>query len=258
MVRASQVSKILSKRYEDNSLEIKNKIKDIKVKDSNFKVEDIDLYRNVRGYKKLTDDLSKLLNKQSLFNTQPLPPGGMNYLQLVWLEENYGFKPIPEEISPYALHKGNTMEEEGIKFLGNYKKNVKHVKEGFLSGTADIVLSDAIWDIKIPVSWESFRDKTEVPPAYWWQIVAYCHLYKKPKGEVIYLLMENPVDYEGSEQFLDRLKEENKIIKQLKREERIKVFEVNFSKDDVNFMLNRLDQAEKYYKSLTYNKCMKI
>jgi hypothetical protein len=111
-------------------------------------------------------------------------------------------------------------------------------------------------DIKVCETWSTFRDKVKVEDRYFWQIIGYCFLYGAYKGYVDYVLIENYFEKEVPENFI---KMEN-VIRNLPLTKKIKSFEI--SKEDVisniPFAVSRIEKAERYYSTLTYEKCMKM
>ena len=114
--------------------------------------------------------------------------------------------------------------------------------------------------------WKSFRNITDIPLQYYWQLIAYCYLYNVREAHLDYFLVplhnaliENHVKYMTDSQRNNFLAYQQ-AIRDLPVVKRWKTFEVpkeNIEKD-IEFLIERVNLVEKYYNSLTYTECMNM
>lgn len=98
--------------------------------------------------------------------------------------------------------KGNFVESQAIEYLESALgwdfavKNDRRVYGEFIEGECDVILNDRIVDIKCSYDCFTFPLFDTVIPEkdYEYQIRGYMYLYGKPKGEVIFCLMDMPED----------------------------------------------------------------
>lgn len=163
------------------------------------------------------------------------------------IEQIYGVK---KDISSKYIDKGNLMEEEAIKELGNYHrdfylKNTDHFDNGYMTGTPDIITENKILDVKC--SWDCFTFpllETDLPNKdYYWQMQGYMQLASKEHAEVIYCLMNTPLELAYNE--LDQ-----KDYTEFAYDKRFKSFQVDYNMEYVDKLYDRVDQIRNYIKSL--------
>lgn len=133
--------------------------------------------------------------------------------------------------------KGNDCEPASIDFASEYykwgmvDKNTVTKENEFLIGTCDVELAKLITDIKNSWSEKTFPlFETVIPePKYEWQGLGYMDLYKKPKFQLTYTLMDAP------EYLIDR-------------EARVRSWELGM--DDVDTELYNIVKEEMTYSNL--------
>lgn len=273
-VRSSSVGKLCTNKPTFNSIEliqaetvVKNKIeKSGKI----YNRDHLELYTTTKGIMTDAKKLKALFEKEQLFLLDPLPEGAMTYLEELWLQNHYGFKSFSLKEGNIATQKGTMVEDEAIALLSSYH-NVKYVKntirekKGYLSGECDVHFNSMIRDMKCPETWETFRKKTGIPSIYYWQLVAYCHLYDCTLAALDYVIMPNPEDliplitYNFSHNEYNEFMEMEEKIKSMPARQRVKSY--TFQGDlltEISFMLGRIEKSKIYYESLTYEKCMKM
>ena len=114
-------------------------------------------------------------------------------MQELYLEKNHNFHDLSVSDYDIGLRKGNYAEEAAIDFLSvhlnqSLNKNVNRVETPLISGTADIINGKIVRDIKCPITWKTFRKKTDIETAYYWQLIAYCYLYNCDQAFLDYIL----------------------------------------------------------------------
>lgn len=277
IIRASSVHNICTYRPTFDEKEFNKVDKDlqekVKKKGLEFSYQHLELYSDTAGLKMITKDFVKQLEKREYFNTDPLPDGAKSFLQLLWLEDN-GFNDLSLLDSNVALMKGNLVEPQAIKLIGevlnlNLKKNEVRKSIDNLSGEADIVYKidshKVLRDNKSPETWKSFRNKnSNIETSYYWQLVAYKYLYEAQETWLDYTLMNTPrkvieiIGRNMSEEELSKFFDTEEIISNLDPQHRVKSYQVNVTDDDIEFMVKRLKKAKEYYSHLDYGICMGI
>jgi hypothetical protein len=131
-----------------------------------------------------------------ILNNPPLPAGLKTFCQK-WRKEKI-YKRRKEFRSKYT-DKGNFCENQSIEFLNqilleNWEKCQEYKENDFLTGTADIVTSDTIIDIKNSWDFDTFPlyDYGIKNKDYYYQLQCYMELYDKPKATLAYTLMDAP------------------------------------------------------------------
>lgn len=194
-----------------------------------------------------------------------------NYLEN-WLKERY-FQRTKEFSSKYT-EKGIEMEDQNINFLvqntdfGFLMKNEQRFEDDFFTGTPDIIMQNAIIDIKS--SWDLFTfplfESEITNKMYIWQLQIYMHLCKKDTSYLAYILSNTPQNLIDKEIFYKTKDLElspaelgeihtqiqyNMSFDDLNPKHRIKLFEVR--KDDVmiNQAIERVKECQLYINQLT-------
>lgn len=152
------------------------------------------------------------------------------YLQDLYKEALYGRK---KEIESKYLDKGTEVEQQSINLLNqvkysSYKKNEERFTNDYLTGEPDIITDNSIIDVKSSWSFFTFPFFEEKIPhqKYFWQIIGYCILTNKTKGQLIYCLSDTPAH------------EINRELKQLDYKHRILDFEGNILEEHINTASN--------------------
>lgn len=164
-----------------------------------------------------------------------------------------------EEIHSKYIDKGNEVENDLIDFMavqlgfGMAEKNRIRLHDEYFDGECDVDLPNCIVDVK--ASWNRTTLHKVVTDGinsdYWWQLLGYCHLYKKPKGILFHGLMNTPsTDWE-----------DDIIFEDMDDNLRWIAFEVLYSEDKINAIIERVKQCREYlieYDKLITSKLGKI
>lgn len=164
-----------------------------------------------------------------------------------------------EEIRSKYIDKGNEVENELIDFMaiqlgfGMAEKNRTRLHDKYFEGECDVDLPSCIVDVK--AAWNRttlHKVVTEgINSDYEWQLLGYCHLYKKPKGILFHGLMNTPsTDWE------DEI-----IFEDMDDNLRWIAFEVLYSEDKINAIIERVKHCREYlveYDKLITSKLGKI
>jgi len=276
-VRSSSVARICTNRPTFDEAEYKKDLIELKEKALKKKIvfEDVTIknLQETAGLATIANKVAKHQEKEMLFKLDPLPDGAKTYLKELWLKANYGFVSFSLLENTPSLLKGNFQEDNAIVILNrklgeNFQKNTVRKDKGFLTGECDVINHIMIRDTKVPETWVTFKAKHKIEDTYYWQGIAYCYLYERLTFWLDYVLMPVPDDVSIQERFTRGFspneKEEffkmQEKIDSMPPEERVKSFSIPTEdiKNDIKFLISRLEKSEKYYNSLTYNKCMNI
>lgn len=121
---------------------------------------------------------------------------------LDWIKQQPEFYNRRREFSNKYTEKGLIVEDHSIDFVAEYLdcgmliKNEKQYENDFMTGTPDIITINEIIDVKNsfdPFTFPLFE--TGLPSTdYWWQGQGYMCLADRSKYEVIYTLMDTPIN----------------------------------------------------------------
>lgn len=265
MIRCSELYRICTDKPEFD-VHVYHSIKNELIEAVRKKGEEYDErtdYTTKTGLVTVVKNFEKQKEKERKFIEDPLPPGALNYLELLWLENNYGLIPYYDLGQVYAIKKGRDFEETAIGMvaeleLSNYRKNTERISNSriFLTGECDILWEDIVRDIKVCETWATYRDKRELESRYFFQVIGYCILYGVSKGYVDYVLIENYLEGDVPERFIAM----EKTIRDLELKYKVKTFEITAEQVEQNrsFILSRLLKAKEYYSALTFEKCMHL
>lgn len=274
MIRASESYNICTNIPVFNEQEYLSAEKTLQEKvGEGYDINNLDEYLEKRGIITVAKAFEKEIEKKKVYDADELPEGAKSYLEKLWLVNEKGLYPSTELKTEHvlSLKKGTIAEDSAIELLNlitnqDYVKNKLRRQKGFISGECDILRSNYVRDIKCPVSWETFRDRTEMELSHKWQLTSYCYIYSKEEAYVDYILMPTPEELMSdllkysSEWTKNRYIKTMENIKKLSPEQRIKTFHMD--KQEVSERLGvlerRLIKSEDYYKSLTYEKCIKM
>ena len=190
-----------------------------------------------------------------------------------WLKEQPEFYGNIHSFSNKYTEKGNFCEPESIQYAskifkwGEIEKNVEWKSNGFINGTADVILPSEVSDIKNSWSDETFPlFEKEIPEdAYFSQLMCYCCLYEKPKASLIYTLMDAPeymIEKEARKKAfalglddieLDLFNEVKKSMtfSHLSDNLRVKRYDVFYDKEYIQKVIQRVIEIRSYISNLS-------
>ncbi len=192
-------------------------------------------------------------------------------VQSMWLQGEYGYR---EFVNNEYMDKGLAMEQDSMQLVqdvlgGAFRtKNREKLQDEFIIGTPDIILSDAVEDIK--TSW-SLRTFFEAEPTTMYEVQAQCYmkLTGVHKYRLIYALVPNTKEmviaeceslawkfgrnYENEDYIAQcqQIQRNNDIILELPIEKRIKVFNFKYDAILMEKLQGKIIKAREYYKTLT-------
>ncbi len=274
-LRASSIGKLCTTRRSFDQVEYSTALTKLKVKveknpDQIFNINRLQDYSEMRGMITDAKKMLQLEENKMLVELDPLPDGAKTHLEELWLKKNVKFQDFSLKDDSIQLIKGNESEDAAIALLASklgiaLTKNTRRAVKGVLSGECDVEYVNTVRDTKCPLLWKQFRAKQGVAGDYYWQLIAYCHLFEKREAWLDYVLMPMPIVLLNryTANFSDREKalfiEEQKIINKLPARYRVKSYQIDSNIEaEIRFMLSRIERAKVYYNSLTYEKCMKM
>lgn len=189
-----------------------------------------------------------------------------------WRRDKHGFH---EHVSTDGMLKGHLTEAGGRKLIRQVLGGEPRLRYGkqlsndFIIGTPDIVLSmeDIAEDVKNSQTLKTFMN-AKPTDANIWQGHGYMWLTNKSHYRICYTLNEDPYEiiqekqkriyfkYNCDESNDDYIEEINQIqqnsdlIKSLSPKERLKVFDIERSKEKIEFLKERIMKAREYYKTI--------
>lgn len=157
--------------------------------------------RETETYKKLIDSISEMNCKTNLLklNAEKLHLS-KTCIEVIydWIKEQPEFYGRSVNFRSKYTDKGNRLENESIDLASKYfrwgdvKKNTIRKYNDYLTGEADVILTESIEDIKNSWSQKTFPlFGTDIPiDGYGWQGQGYMELYDKPRFGLVYTLMD--------------------------------------------------------------------
>lgn len=192
-------------------------------------------------------------------------------LTKIWIENEYGRK---RDITTKFTEKGIICEQDSIDLLNGgeknlFKKNTRLFSNDFITGTPDIVNPEGIIDIK--TSWDLLSyvqsDEDKARKTYYYQLLGYMALSGRNKGHIAYCLVDTPDSFIRDELYkmsfqIDPEKQpeeykakEQEIVKNMKfgdipEEKRVKIFDFEFSKEDIESVYLQVELWRKFLNDL--------
>lgn len=195
----------------------------------------------------------------------------LSYIRDCWLRNEYGYD---EPVFTNEILKGLLCEDEAIGVLtrqvpGPFRvKNEESYENDWFTGTPDVVLDDAIEDVKCSWTIKTYFDVQHPSATYYAQGQVYMDLTGRDTFRLCHVLLPTPesIVLEEQKRFYFRFNcdedDPNYIdiynrlavmhnVSRIPEDQRIKVFE--FHREDVYLMKlrKRVEQARKVYESLT-------
>ena len=178
--------------------------------------------------------------------TETLSETAKSYIKQLAKENYYQYKTT---IETKQMRKGIICERDSIELLNtvmltNLKKHERRETRAHLTGECDILISDAIIDIKTPWSLETFPafEEDADDKGYEWQLRGYMHLYDKPSAKLMYCMVDTPNELltEWDNLSIHR-------VSHIEPEKRITM--VEYEREDVleDLMKERLHHASELY-----------
>lgn len=227
----------------------------------------------------LTDNQQEELDR--LIAKRDAPPelskGAKTSVETIFIEDMFAFR---KQISSKYIQKGHLMEDKAIAIIADYfglngiEKNETHFTNEYVQGTPDAIARLGMgegfqFDIKnvyYPDRLDGFTDKLD--PIYDWQGKAYNWMLGFDHGFVVKILQNIPkelLDIEVKtlwkeagrgwnedipQSFHDEVAEYFNFEARLPLEDRIRIFKIQTTKDDIEQMTNAVTLARDHYATL--------
>jgi len=190
----------------------------------------------------------------------------------VYIAEKYGRK---RDIQTKQMKKGVEAEQESIDLLSMYlklpfSKNKERFKNDYITGLPDIINGDTIIDIKSSYDLWTFLGNIpdKLDNLYYWQMQSYMWLTGTTKATIAYCLVNTPESIIQQEKYyllkkMDVISEEspefiqeamkiefNMTFDDILMDERILMFNVSRSEDDILRIENKVLKARTFLQEL--------
>jgi hypothetical protein len=190
----------------------------------------------------------------------------------VYIAEKYGRK---RDIQTKQMKKGVEAEQESIDLLSMYlklpfSKNEERFKNDYITGLPDIINRDTIIDIKSSYDLWTFLGNIpdKLDNLYYWQMQSYMWLTGTTKAIIAYCLVNTPESIIQQEKYyllkkMDVISEEspefiqeamkiefNMTFDDILMDERILMFNVSRSEDDILRIENKVLKARTFLQEL--------
>jgi len=190
----------------------------------------------------------------------------------VYIAEKYGRK---RDIQTKQMKKGVEAEQESIDLLSMYlklpfSKNEERFKNDYITGLPDIINGDTIIDIKSSYDHWTFLGNIpdKLDNLYYWQMQSYMWLTGTTKATIAYCLVNTPESIIQQEKYyllkkMDVISEEspefiqeamkiefNMTFDDILMDERILMFYVSRSEDDILRIENKVLKARTFLQEL--------
>jgi len=156
---------------------------------------------------------------------------------------------------------GARLHKYGHEYIDNPLVESFGYYNGFVKGSPDIILPDAIEDIKVSQNLRTFVTSS-LTPAYEWQLRGYMWLTGRTQARLIYCMMNDPAwmvdrkikpltyweDY--PHEMEERILKNARVADRMEKYKRIRVFEIEHDDDKVKQIINQVVKAQKYYEHL--------
>ncbi len=217
-------------------------------------------------------ELQELIDKRDKIPELKLSSGAKTYIEDVWYRDYFGFQ---KSFHNKYVEKGNIKEDASIKALSKYLgfmtvKNEDHLSNEFIHGTPDIRLNSPkctidTKNVYYPNGLSFFQDEKEKND-YIWQIHGYNYLDQKEVGFIARILMNPPThilekevwtywkssgnDGQPNDDF-KRDVEEMFNFESFDISERVNLFRVDTTENEIKIIQKAVELANDYYNELT-------
>jgi hypothetical protein len=164
-----------------------------------LKIADKKSHRAIVFRQEIKDAAVKCNTLKRQLHNKILSDGCMKTLTEYYASVKYGKKTFSTGDMKVQLQKGLEVEPAAIEMLGRlddayYVKNKEVIKNKFLSGVPDILLSDRIIDVKASFDIRNFFSNliSPLPKTNWWQMQGYMNITGFKEAEVAYCLITTP------------------------------------------------------------------
>lgn len=222
--------------------------------------------------KELTPNMVKTIEELEIKKDQcELGQTAKTMIDEMFLRIEFGYKEI---VSTKEMKKGHLCEADSRdlvqKVLGGpfRKRNTENLENDLFTGTPDIIIDDAVEDIKNSWSLRTFFQADGSNKDYFWQGQTYMMLTGAKTFRLIYTLNPLPEELFADEErrlyyqygqdsenldyieALEQLQHNNALILDLKPEQRVKVFTFERDEEAIDDMKKQAEAGIEYYSTL--------
>lgn len=185
---------------------------------------------------------------------------------------------VTKDIKSKFISKGLDLEEDALTafslFTGElYNKNTERKSNEWIEGGCDSLDESFVIDTK--VSWDIFSFDSNrfkpINPIYKWQLKAYCWLYNRSRGKLVYTLLNTPEYLIQSEErklayelfgelssaidnpyYVEACKDLRRkhIHDHLPAKRKIQIYEIETSDDDIEAIKNKVSDCRYYLNNI--------
>ncbi len=223
----------------------------------------------MRKFKIRASAVSRIMAKPT--GKRIISTGAETYVKEWYAEQVYG--KINNFTSKYT-EKGNAVEDESIKFIGEYMdinilKNENSYADEYMTGTPDVIIQDADDQYKDSIlevknSWNCFTfpltDEEVKNKSYFYQCQVYMHLTGLTKSKLVYTLMNTPENIiENEYRRINDLSlsyqefREHYVFDDTPWNLRIKAFDIEYDGLVIEQICDRVDACREYLHNNTNN-----
>lgn len=195
----------------------------------------------IAASKKRTDEEKATLEE---YKNSILSATAKSYLNTVAKELVYAYH---KQLEIKYFKKGIQCEDDLIDLANHVfhmflSKNTTRRSTDLITGEPDLILDDAIWDVKNAWSLDTFPVTPEEAhnPDYEWQLRGYFYLYDKQYGRIVYGLVDTPEELYRYEQA------DLHIVSHLPKNMRITVCDYVRDMEKERLMLVKAEKAQQY------------
>lgn len=195
------------------------------------------------------------------------------YLRDIYIKETFDRE--RPDITSAPMLKGTMVETDSLVLIEHvtkqvYFKNNKHFENEYIKGTPDVVPSDddTVKDVKSSFNIFTFSavDAKKAKDDYFWQIFGYGWLTGKPKGQLMYALVNTPESIIEKDMYrasftndgllnadpdeVSRFRR-NYIFDDIPEELRLKTYDFEFDLAQIDMLKERVSAAREYLQGMT-------
>ena len=189
-----------------------------------------------------------------------------SFLVEVFIEETYGRKKT-DTVANKFMRKGTMCETDTIELVERVTgetlfKNNEQLENDWFIGTPDIIKADKVLDTKTSYDLWTFAEVTEdkATKDYYYQLLAYMDLTGTKKAELVYGLVNTPIEMISDEMYrlsfyMDDKEAEtykiNYIFDDIPEENRVKKYTFEYSAEDIERVREKIVLAREYLASMS-------
>ncbi len=195
--------------------------------------------------------------------TDPLGETTKSLVRDIWIRETFG-REKTDSINKYT-QKGIMVESDSLELASQILgkslfKNDEQFSNSFITGTPDNIDRGVVRDIKSSYDLWTFASVNEEKARkdYFYQMLGYMWLTGKKKAQLIYTLVNTPEHLIVDELYKLSFKvgetdqyKKNYVFDDIPAEKRVKIFNFEFSREEIEAVKQRIRDSRNYMKTLS-------